>query len=165
MPSPDPSPSFTWNAADYHKSSPAQHQWAQELIAKPGLSGTSRVLDNGCGNGKITAEIARNLPEGSVTGMDSSPPPSSPSDITDEILSQTTLYISVDPGFYWNTKKSLTRPNHQTCHGQPNRLFSVSLNLVTTAADEEIRISDAQNRPSFHLNHTRPPNPFVFASQ
>ena len=60
MPSPDLLPSFSWNAADYHKSSPAQHHWTQELIAKPGLSGTSRVLDIGCRDRKITAEIARN---------------------------------------------------------------------------------------------------------
>ena len=73
MPSPDPSPSFTWNAADYHKSSPAQALWAQELIQKLGLSGHSRVLDIGCGDGKITQEIARRLPEGNVTGVDSSP--------------------------------------------------------------------------------------------
>ena len=69
----DPSPAFTWNAADYHKSSPAQHQWAKELIAKLGLSGNERVLDIGCGDGKVTAEIARNLPGGTVTGVDSSP--------------------------------------------------------------------------------------------
>jgi len=70
---PNCSPSFTWNAADYHKSSPAQALWAKELIAKLGLAGDSRVLDIGCGDGKITAEIARQLPEGKVTGVDSSP--------------------------------------------------------------------------------------------
>lgn len=37
----DPSPSFTWNAADYPTSSSAQYRWAQELIAKLGLSGNS----------------------------------------------------------------------------------------------------------------------------
>ena len=73
MTSPDPSPSFTWNAADYHQSSLAQQQWAKELIAKLGLSGNERVLDIGCGDGKVTAEIARNLPGGNVTGLDSSP--------------------------------------------------------------------------------------------
>jgi len=69
----DPSPSFTWNAADYHKSSPAQALWAKELIAKIELCGNERVLDIGCGDGKVTAEIARNLPAGNVTGVDSSP--------------------------------------------------------------------------------------------
>jgi trans-aconitate methyltransferase len=68
----DPSPSFIWNAADYHKSSPAQALWAKELIAKLELFGNGRMLDIGCGDGKVTAEIARNLPGGKVTGVDSS---------------------------------------------------------------------------------------------
>ena len=70
---PDPLPSFTWNAADYHQSSPAQQVWAQELIAKLRLSGNERVLDIGCGDGKVTAAIAACVPQGSVTGIDSSP--------------------------------------------------------------------------------------------
>jgi hypothetical protein len=38
----NPSHSFTWNASDYNKSSPAQQLWAQELIEKldfPGMNG------------------------------------------------------------------------------------------------------------------------------
>ena len=69
----DPPVTFTWNPADYHQSSAAQLQWAKELIAKLGLAGNERVLDIGCGDGKITAEIARSLPGGTVTGVDSSP--------------------------------------------------------------------------------------------
>lgn len=70
---PDPSPSFTWNAADYNKSSHAQQLWAQELIAKLGLRGNERVLDIGCGDGKVTAAITASVPQGAVTGIDSSP--------------------------------------------------------------------------------------------
>jgi len=73
MVSPDPPPSFTWNAADYNKSSPAQQLWAQELIAKLGLFRDERVIDIGCGDGKVTAVIAASVPEGTVTGIDSSP--------------------------------------------------------------------------------------------
>ena len=62
MVSPDPSPSFTWNAADYNRSSSAQQVWARELIAKLGLSGNECVLDIGCGDGKVTAAIAKNVP-------------------------------------------------------------------------------------------------------
>ena len=69
----DPSVPFTWNSADYHKSSQPQQQWAKELIAKLRLSGNEVVLDIGCGDGKVTAEIARNLSGGNVTGVDSSP--------------------------------------------------------------------------------------------
>lgn len=73
MAPPDPSPSFTLNAADYSQSSPTQQQWAQELIAKLRLNGRERVLDIGCGDGKVTAAIAASVPTGSVTGIDSSP--------------------------------------------------------------------------------------------
>lgn len=54
-------------------SSPAQHQWAQELIGKLQLRGNEHVLDIGCGDGKITAEIAQHLPSGEVVGIDTSP--------------------------------------------------------------------------------------------
>ena len=73
MAPPDPSPAFTWNAADYNKSSPAQQVWAQELMGKLQLSGKEHVLDIGCGDGKVTAAIAECVPKGSVTGIDNSP--------------------------------------------------------------------------------------------
>ena len=63
---------FRWDAADYAKSSPAQKQWAQELIRKINLSGRERVLDIGCGDGMVTAAIAECVPEGSVLGIDHS---------------------------------------------------------------------------------------------
>jgi trans-aconitate methyltransferase len=73
MASPDPSPIFTWDPADYKRNSSAQQTWALDLIAKLGLSGNERVLDIGCGDGKVTAEIARYLVRGNVTGVDNSP--------------------------------------------------------------------------------------------
>ncbi len=62
-----------WDAKDYEKHSRGQQVWARELIAKMGLEGAERVLDLGCGDGKVTAEIAEALPEGAVVGVDSSP--------------------------------------------------------------------------------------------
>ena len=50
-----------------------QQSWARELIAKLELRGDEHVLDVGCGDGKITAEIARAVPCGSATGIDASP--------------------------------------------------------------------------------------------
>jgi len=64
---------FKWDAADYAKSSAVQQRWARELIAKLGLQGNERLLDLGCGDGKVTAEIASLLPNGSVLGVDNSP--------------------------------------------------------------------------------------------
>jgi trans-aconitate methyltransferase len=60
----------SWNAADYAKNSSAQLAWAQELIVKLGLKGDEALLDIGCGDGKISAQIARALPQGRVHGID-----------------------------------------------------------------------------------------------
>jgi trans-aconitate 2-methyltransferase len=61
-----------WNAEDYARNSGAQASWARELIAKLELAGAETVLDLGCGDGKVTAEIAALIPEGHVLGVDSS---------------------------------------------------------------------------------------------
>ena len=73
MPARDKIPEFRWDAADYAKSSPAQKQWAWELIRKINLSGREHVLDIGCGDGTVTAAIAECVPGGSVLGIDRSP--------------------------------------------------------------------------------------------
>jgi trans-aconitate 2-methyltransferase len=62
-----------WNAADYAANSVVQQIWARELITKLNLRGDEHILDVGCGDGKVTAEIARAVPRGSVTGADFSP--------------------------------------------------------------------------------------------
>jgi trans-aconitate methyltransferase len=63
---------YKWDAADYAKSSSEQQRWARELIVKLDLKGDERLLDIGCGDGKVTAEIASYLPRGSVMGVDNS---------------------------------------------------------------------------------------------
>jgi trans-aconitate 2-methyltransferase len=63
---------YKWNPGDYTTQSSNQQQWAQELISKLALKGNERILDIGCGDGKVTAEIASHVPSGSVLGIDSS---------------------------------------------------------------------------------------------
>ncbi|MGA3285992.1 MAG: methyltransferase domain-containing protein [Bacteroidota bacterium] len=63
---------YQWNAVDYAKSSSVQQQWARELIRKLNLKGNETLLDIGSGDGKVTAEIASLIPNGSVMGIDSS---------------------------------------------------------------------------------------------
>ena len=63
---------YQWNAVDYAKSSSIQQQWARELIGKLKLKGSEKLLDIGSGDGKVSAEIASCLPNGSVVGIDSS---------------------------------------------------------------------------------------------
>lgn len=61
-----------WNASDYHRESSLQKAMAEEQLALLNLKGTERILDVGCGDGKITAEIAARVPQGSVLGVDPS---------------------------------------------------------------------------------------------
>jgi trans-aconitate 2-methyltransferase len=63
---------YTWNAGDYAKNSTAQLRWAEELIAKLALKGCESVVDIGCGDGKVTARLARVVKNGYVLGIDSS---------------------------------------------------------------------------------------------
>ena len=63
---------YKWNAEDYHQNSSEQQRLAQEAIAKLGFQGNERILDIGCGDGKITVELAALVPNGSVVGIDSS---------------------------------------------------------------------------------------------
>jgi trans-aconitate methyltransferase len=61
-----------WNAAAYAANSVVQQSWARELIARLHLCGDEHILDIGCGDGKVTAEIARAVPRGAVLGVDAS---------------------------------------------------------------------------------------------
>ena len=63
---------YKWDAEDYRDSSSQQKKWGRELMTKLRLDGGERVLDIGCGDGKLTAEIAERLPQGSVMGIDNS---------------------------------------------------------------------------------------------
>ena len=75
---------YPWNPRTLHRCLPGtrliitnvhrlQPLWARELIAKLDLLGFERVIDIGCGDGKVTAVIASTVPKGTVTGIDNSP--------------------------------------------------------------------------------------------
>jgi trans-aconitate 2-methyltransferase len=61
-----------WDAAEYARRSSLQEAMGQEVLALLDLKGSERILDVGCGDGKITAEIAARVPRGSVVGVDPS---------------------------------------------------------------------------------------------
>lgn len=61
-----------WDACGYARISGLQQAMASEVLALLKLNGSERVLDVGCGNGKVTAEIASRVPAGTVLGVDSS---------------------------------------------------------------------------------------------
>lgn len=56
----------------YEKASAHQKEWGAKLIAELTLKGDERVLDLGCGDGVVTAEIAGRLPQGEEVGIDAS---------------------------------------------------------------------------------------------
>ena len=57
-----------WNAAEYATVSELQRAMAAEALSLLNLNGTEHVLDLGCGNGKVMAEIAARVPEGGCRG-------------------------------------------------------------------------------------------------
>lgn len=61
-----------FDAEKYEKASDHQKEWGTRLIADLNLKGSECVLDLGCGDGSITAQIAELLPEGKVVGIDAS---------------------------------------------------------------------------------------------
>jgi trans-aconitate 2-methyltransferase len=61
-----------WKADDYSRQSSLQEAMAGQILSLLELSGAERVLDVGCGDGKITARIAERVPRGSVLGVDPS---------------------------------------------------------------------------------------------
>lgn len=61
-----------WNAKDYEQNSAAQQQWGEALIDRITFQGNERVLDLGCGDGKLSARIADRVPAGKVVGVDKS---------------------------------------------------------------------------------------------
>ncbi|MCE5294443.1 MAG: methyltransferase domain-containing protein [Chlamydiales bacterium] len=61
------------DAKGYNKSSSMQWQWAANALQKYKWNGEERVLDLGCGDGKITNDIAETRTKGVVVGLDISP--------------------------------------------------------------------------------------------
>lgn len=62
-----------WDADKYDSvGSAPQADAGKDLISLAGIKRTDTILDLGCGTGKLTLELERLAPEGSVTGLDPS---------------------------------------------------------------------------------------------
>ena len=61
-----------WNAELYRERSTLQQAMAAEVLQALEMTGSEGVLDVGCGDGRITLEIARRVPKGYVVGVDAS---------------------------------------------------------------------------------------------
>lgn len=61
-----------FNGEEYKKASTHQKEWGNKIIAEFKLKGNERILDMGCGDGALTAELAQLVPDGLVLGIDGS---------------------------------------------------------------------------------------------
>lgn len=61
-----------WDASRYHRISDPQFDWGQRVLARLHPVSGERILDLGCGTGRLTGEIARAVGDGRVVGVDRS---------------------------------------------------------------------------------------------
>jgi trans-aconitate 2-methyltransferase len=65
--------SADWNAVAYDNIADPIFEWGVANIASLELKGNERVLDAGCGSGRVTEELLKRLPAGQVVVLDFSP--------------------------------------------------------------------------------------------
>ncbi len=61
-----------WNAESYHRVSGPQTSWGLRVLSRLTLRGDERVIDAGCGTGRLTAVLMQKLPQGRLLAMDRS---------------------------------------------------------------------------------------------
>jgi trans-aconitate 2-methyltransferase len=61
-----------WDAAAYKRINNLQEWLAGRALTGLDLRGNERVLDVGCGDGRVSAQVLARLPQGSLTGVDPS---------------------------------------------------------------------------------------------
>ena len=61
-----------WDAKTYDRVSDPQFEWGLEVLDRLELAGDERVMDAGCGSGRVTARLLERLPDGSVICVDAS---------------------------------------------------------------------------------------------
>jgi trans-aconitate methyltransferase len=59
-----------WNSQAYHKVSNPQFEWGLKVLERLELRGDERVMDAGCGSGRLTSKLVERLSHGEVVGVD-----------------------------------------------------------------------------------------------
>ena len=62
-----------WDASTYDRVSTPQVEWAKPVLERLALGGHERVLDAGCGSGRVTELVIASVPRGRVVAVDSAP--------------------------------------------------------------------------------------------
>jgi trans-aconitate 2-methyltransferase len=62
-----------WDAQTYDRIANPMARWGAAVVERLPLRGDERVLDAGCGSGRVTEELLARLPDGSVVALDASP--------------------------------------------------------------------------------------------
>ena len=62
-----------WDAASFQRVSAPLEAMGREVLDRLELRGDERVLDAGCGTGRVTAALLERLPDGEVVAVDGSP--------------------------------------------------------------------------------------------
>jgi trans-aconitate 2-methyltransferase len=62
-----------WNAASYERMAAPLEAMGRDVLDRLTLRGDERVLDAGCGTGRVTAALVARLPRGEVIAVDGSP--------------------------------------------------------------------------------------------
>jgi trans-aconitate 2-methyltransferase len=62
-----------WDAPTYDRVADPMTRWGADVLDRLPLRGDERVLDAGCGSGRVTELLAERLPRGSVVALDGSP--------------------------------------------------------------------------------------------
>jgi len=78
-----------WNAALYHQISAPQVSWGKKVLSRITLRGNERLLDAGCGTGRLTRDLLEALPNGHVVALD----------VSQNMLDEARAYLESDfPG-------------------------------------------------------------------
>ena len=62
-----------WDAPTYDRIADPMYRWGVAVLDRLSLTGDERVLDAGCGSGRVTEVLAERLPRGGVIALDASP--------------------------------------------------------------------------------------------
>lgn len=62
-----------WDARTYDRVADPMTRWGTAVLDRLPLVGDERVLDAGCGSGRVTERLAARLPRGQVVALDGSP--------------------------------------------------------------------------------------------